>query len=219
MIYKKLAQIQAEIRGLTKDKGAFNYDYLSGDKLLSEIRPRMVNLGLLLMPEVLDVKTDPITYDSWNKQAKFVEQKTEVLATVKMRMTWVDTDDGETLAQEWAGTGLNAFDKGYGSALTYGERYYLLKLFHIPTDKDDVDALAKERDEAIVNATAQKGRKTPKSANETARTAPTLDEAIAAVKSAKNRQELDDAWDAYPQFQNEERFLAAANETFAKINK
>ena len=219
MIYKKLAQIQAEIRGLTKDKGAFNYDYLSGDKLLSEIRPRMVNLGLLLMPEVLDVKTDPITYDSWNKQAKFVEQKTEVLATVKMRMTWVDTDDGETLAQEWAGTGLNAFDKGYGSALTYGERYYLLKLFHIPTDKDDVDALAKERDEAIVNATAQKGRKTPKSANETARTTPTLDEAIAAVKSAKNRQELDDAWDAYPQFQNEERFLAAANETFAKINK
>ena len=60
--------------------------------------------------------------------------------------SWIDSEDGETISQEWASTGCNGLDKGFGSALTYGERYYLLKLFHIQTDTDDVDAIAKVRD-------------------------------------------------------------------------
>jgi len=35
--------------------------------------------------------------------------------------------------------GLNEFEKGLGSALTYAERYFLLKFFHINTDEDDID--------------------------------------------------------------------------------
>ena len=212
MIYKKLAQIQSEIRGLMKDSKAFNYDYLTGDKLLGEIRPRMIKLGLLLLPEVTDVKTEPITYDSWNKAAKFVEQKTEVLATVKMRMTWVDSEDGETLTQEWAGTGCNMFDKGFGSALTYGERYYLLKLFHLQTDKDDVDAIAKDRDAAIAAASEKVAQEGPKDSIPTA----TLDDAINALKGAKNRKELTKVWKDNPAYQNTPEFLKAAGE-MAKI--
>ena len=215
-IYKKLAQIQSEIRGLTKDKGAFNYDYLTGDKLLGEIRPRMVQLGLLLMPEVTEVKTEPITYDSWNKQGKYVEQKTEVLATVKMTMTWVDTEDNETLTQQWAGTGMNAFDKGYGSALTYGERYYLLKLFHIPTDKDDVDAIAKDRDEAIANASGKKG---PQKADKESVPTTTLNDAIKALYEAKNRKELNKVWKDNATYQNVPEFLKAAGEMAKKYPK
>ena len=215
-IYKKLAQIQSEIRGLTKDKGAFNYDYLTGDKLLGEIRPRMVQLGLLLMPEVTEVKTEPITYDSWNKQGKYVEQKTEVLATVKMTMTWVDTEDTETLTQQWAGTGMNAFDKGYGSALTYGERYYLLKLFHIPTDKDDVDAIAKDRDEAIANASGKKG---PQKADKESVPTTTLNDAIKALYEAKNRKELNKVWKDNATYQNVPEFLKAAGEMAKKYPK
>ena len=48
---------------------------------------------------------------------------------------------------------MNAWDKGLGSALTYAERYYLMKTFHIATDEDDVDALVKE--EAIKPQTSQ----------------------------------------------------------------
>ena len=190
-IYKKLAKIQAEVRGLTKNKGAYNYDYLTGDKLLSEIRPRMVELGLILLPEVLEIKTEPITYDSWNKQAKFIEKKTEVLANVKMRMTWVDTEDNETLVQEWGATGLNSFDKGFGSALTYGERYYLLKLFHIPSDKDDVDAIATERDANMDETAKQKGKKGSNKGNNNAVGTNPLTDALNAIRGAKNRAELD----------------------------
>lgn len=213
MIYKKLAQIQSEIRGLTKDKGAYNYDYLTGDKLLSEVRPRMVNLGLLLMPEVLDIKTEPITYDSYNKATKSIEQKTEVLCTVQLSMMWVDTEDGEVIRQSWGATGMNQFDKSFGSALTYGERYYLLKLFHIPTDKDDVDAIAKDRDEAIASAAGKRG---PKKDDKEAVPTATLDDAIAALRGAKNRKELNKVWKDNEAYQSEPEFLKAAGE-MAKI--
>ena len=35
--------------------------------------------------------------------------------------------------------GQNDWDKGVGSAMTYAERYFLLKYFHIATDEDDID--------------------------------------------------------------------------------
>lgn len=148
-VLKKLAKIQASVKGLTKNEKAYGYDYVDGNKCLGSIRPLMVELGLLLIPEVKEVTTRDITYKVWNDRAKGLVEKTEVLCTIKMTMTWVDTEDGDTLVNEWAGTGMNAFDKGFGSALTYGERYYLLKFFHIPTDKDDVDALAASRDKAM----------------------------------------------------------------------
>lgn len=156
MIYKKLAEIQAAVRGLTKDKAAFNYDYVTGDKLLNVVRPMMIERGLLLLPSVADVKTQVVNYSAWDNKAKTLIEKTEILYVVKIDMTWVDSEDGETLVERWAGSGMNAFDKGFGSALTYGERYYLLKTFHIPTDKDDVDAIATERDKALEEGYAAK---------------------------------------------------------------
>lgn len=148
-IAKKLLEIQSSIRGLTKDQKAYNYDYVTGDKLLSHVRPMMNKLGLLLLPSVKEIRTEVMTYDAWEKKLGAMVTKTEVLYHVFMDMTWIDTEDGETLTIAWAASGQNAFDKGYGSALTYGERYYLLKTFHIPTDKDDVDSVSTKRDEAL----------------------------------------------------------------------
>lgn len=157
MIYQKLAKIQAAVKGLTKDTKAYSYKYVDGNKCLASIRPLMVEYGLLLMPEVREISTKEVTYKVWNDKAKSLMDKTEVLVTLKMQMTWVDSEDGEMLRQEWAGTGMNDFDKGFGSALTYAERYYLLKFFHIPTDKDDVDFLATTRDAALEQAQGKKG--------------------------------------------------------------
>lgn len=148
-IAKKLLQIQESVKGMTKDKAAFNYNYVSGDKILNHIRPWMDKLQLLLLPSVKDIRTETVTYTAWDKAAKALINKTEILHIVDMTMTWIDAEDGERLDIPWAGAGLNAFDKGYGSALTYGERYYLLKTFHIATDADDVDAVSARRDEDL----------------------------------------------------------------------
>ena len=109
MIYQKLAKIQAAVKGLTKDTKAYSYKYVDGNKCLASIRPLMVEYGLLLMPEVREISTKEVTYKVWNDKAKSLVDKTEVLVTIKMQMTWVDSEDGEMLRQEWAGTGMNDF--------------------------------------------------------------------------------------------------------------
>ena len=145
-IYRKLAEIQSAVKGMTKDKSAYNYEYVTGDKVLNAIRPLMDSKGMLLLPSVKNVETQVVNYDAWDNKANGIVTKTEILYVVTMEMKWVDSEDGETLVETWAGSGMNAFDKGFGSALTYGERYYLLKTFHIATDRDDVDAVSTERD-------------------------------------------------------------------------
>lgn len=151
-LYQKIGELQASVRALKKDTQAYNYKYVAGDKLLGFVRPKMDELHLLLLPEVMEFTTEPVTYPAWDNQNKRVVDKMEILAKIDVRFTWVDTDSGETLVQYWAGSGMNGFDKGYGSALTYAERYYLLKALHIATDEDDVDAIATTRDEAIEKA-------------------------------------------------------------------
>ena len=153
-VYKKLMQIQKRIKAVSKDAQAFNYDYVSGDKLLEIVRPMMDEYNLLLLPIVLQNTTQTITYKKWDKASKQTVEATEVLHSLKMQMRWVDTEETEVIDIPFAAVGMNNFDKGFGSALTYAERYYLLKTFHISTSRDDVDAVSKERDEAIEKAQA-----------------------------------------------------------------
>ena len=141
-VYKKMHQVQAATRSLAANTegqtGAARYNYVSGSKLLGVIRPLMDKLGLLLTQEIVDIKNDPITYMTRNGE------KTEMFTTLHIRFTWVDTEDGSQVVNDFFANGMNAWDKGLGSALTYAERYYLMKTFHIATDEDDVDALVKE---------------------------------------------------------------------------
>lgn len=153
-VYEKLLKIQKRLKAVTKDAKAYNYDYVSGDKLLDIVRPMMDEYGLLLLPIVLNTSSEPITYKKWDKGTKSVIETTEVLHTIKMQMRWVDTEQTEVIDIPFAAVGMNAFDKGFGSALTYAERYYLLKTFHISTSRDDVDYVSAERDEAIAQAQA-----------------------------------------------------------------
>ena len=132
-IYKKLLEIQRSIAGLMKDAQGNAGAYVSGNKVLVPVRAQMDKLGLLLIPEV---KEATFTRQDYNTSKG---SKSEMFCALKIKFTWYDTETGESLVCDWASSGLNAWDKGYGSALTYGERYFLLKFFHIPTDRDDVD--------------------------------------------------------------------------------
>lgn len=214
MIAKKLLEIQKSVRALQKDAKAYNYNYISGDKLLYFVRPRMDELGLVLLPEVLAVEARDMTYQQWDKAAKSMVEKKEVLYILSMRMTWMDTEDGETLALEWKAAGMNAFDKGYGSALTYGERYYLLKLFHIATDEDDVDAVSAEREKAADAGDRKRGGKeaSPAAAAEDDAPGyvPTLKEAIADISSAQSAAELTERWNRWKGLYGKEPALIRA---------
>lgn len=130
----KLAALQSAVRGLGKDTKGNSYEYVSGSKVLDAVRPRMDELGMLLVQEVEDIRNERVDYSTRNGA------KSEMFTSVSMLFTWIDTESGEKLPVRFAANGCNGWDKGLGSALTYGERYFLLKFFHIATDEDDVDA-------------------------------------------------------------------------------
>jgi len=143
-IYKKLHKIQAHILGLGKDKEGTNYRYVTGDKLLGHIKPIMNELGLILKQEIISIDNERQNYHtslSYNQETKTWngKPKGEILSKVMMRFTWVDVETGEKDENLFGANGQNDWDKGVGSALTYGERYFLLKFFHIATDEDDID--------------------------------------------------------------------------------
>ncbi|MGL6118938.1 MAG: ERF family protein [Fusobacteriaceae bacterium] len=132
-LYKKLLEIQKKILGLKKDKKSDNYDYVTGNKVLSYLKPLMNEHGVLLKQEVIRVDKERIDYKTKNGE------KSEMLYLCEMRFTWIDSETGEEDANYFYASGQNSWEKGMGSALTYGERYFLLKYFHIPTDEDDID--------------------------------------------------------------------------------
>lgn len=185
-IFKKLLELQKAVVGLTKDKSGNSYNYVSGDKILGIVRPQMDKLGLVLIPEVIDSNFNREDYTTKNGQ------KSEMFCSIKMRFTWVDVDSGETLPCDWASSGMNAWDKGLGSALTYGERYFLLKFFHIATDRDDVDA--------------------PKSIEEEIN----LQQIIAQINGFTTQEQMNWAWNQYGGYYGKDKTFKAA---FAKRQK
>lgn len=132
-LFQKLLKIQQEIKGLGKDGKSFGYQYVTGTKALEHIKPLMNELGLLLQPEVTGFYNERQDYNVKSGA------KSEILTKVDMLFTWIDCDSGEKLPCKWGANGQNDWEKGFGSALTYGERYFLLKFFHIATDEDDID--------------------------------------------------------------------------------
>lgn len=185
-LYKKLLTLQQAVVGLTKDKKGNSYDYVSGDKILGIVRPQMDKLGLLLTVDVLRAEYARQDYQTKNGA------KSEMFCTLELKFTWIDTDSGETLSNQWASSGMNGFDKSLGSALTYGERYFLLKFLHIATDKDDVDA--------------------PKSAEEEMN----LAQIIAQINGFTTQEQMNWAWQQYGGFYGRDKEFKAA---FAKRQK
>ena len=167
-IYKKLLEIQKRVKGLAKDKQGNSYSYVSGSKALGVIRPAMDELGVLLIPEVADATYTRQDYSTSKGQ------KSEMFVSLTMNFVWVDVESGDTISIKWASSGMNAWDKGLGSALTYGERYFLLKFFHIQTDYDDVDARQDESDP--------------------------LEDAINYINSLTTVEDLGSAWEYYKEY-------------------
>lgn len=137
-IYKKLLIIQQAVKGLKKDKKSNNYEYVTGNKLLSFIKPLMDDNGLLLKQEVLSIDNERMDYKT-GIGTTYEKPKSEILTKVMMKFTWVDCETGEKDENLFGANGQNEWEKGLGSALTYAERYFLLKYFHIATDEDDID--------------------------------------------------------------------------------
>lgn len=147
-LYQKLHDIQSRVIGLGKDAKSNSYGYVSGAKVLEHVKPLMNNHKLILKQEILSIENERQDYRT-GYGGNYEKPKHEILSRVMMRFTWIDTESGEKDENLFGANGQNDWDKGVGSALTYAERYFLLKFFHIATDEDDIDNPNRKPEEAV----------------------------------------------------------------------
>lgn len=151
-LYQKLHDIQTKIMGLGKDAKSNSYGYVSGSKVLEHLKPLMNQHSIILKQEILSIENERQDYRT-GYGGNYEKPKHEILSKVMMRFTWIDTESGEKDENSFGANGQNDWDKGVGSALTYAERYFLLKYFHIATDEDDIDNPDSKKEEKPKEAT------------------------------------------------------------------
>lgn len=135
-LYQKIVEVRKEAKGFYKDKKSFNYAYVTGNQILEKIRDKMNELNLLLIPSTK--LGEHYTHNYLTAKGK---DATDFVVSGEMAYTWIDGDNpDEKLEVSWAYYGQqDDISKAYGSALTYSERYFLLKCLGLPTDEDDPD--------------------------------------------------------------------------------
>lgn len=134
---QKLVEIRRNIGGFTKDTQGYNYSYVSNSQVLSKIQDTMNNLGVLLIPKVLDQHFKEHPYKD-----KYGKDKLDFIVYGSMTYVWMNADDPKDIIEvPFYYTGAqDDVSKAFGSGLTYSERYFIIKFFNLPTDADDPDA-------------------------------------------------------------------------------
>lgn len=146
-VFQKIIEVKKHLGGgFEKDakksgKGKeLKYDYVTGDQILSRIKDKMNEVGLLFLPNINKgtVKYLVQTPQGDNKIAFGQRYITSFEMTYRLQ----NADDPQDFyLLEWGGYGQqDEISKAFGSALTYSERYFLLKVFALPTDEDDPDS-------------------------------------------------------------------------------
>lgn len=146
-IYQKLIEVRKEATYLKKENQGHQYNYVGSSQVLAACRAKMDELGLLLIPRVVSSNVLTETVDGTDVKGQ-PKKTTTYFTELTMTMTWVNADNpDEQIECPWYAQGVDiAGEKGVGKALTYGEKYFLLKQFNIPTDKMDADAYQEKVD-------------------------------------------------------------------------
>lgn len=145
-LFQKIADVKANIDGFTKDAKSYNYSYVSGSQVLHRIRNKMIENNLLLVPKTSEENYKQIDVTRFNKKAGREITTSEFIVEMKLTYVWINADKPEEQFEVtfYAVGQQDDVSKAHGTALTYAERYFLMKFFNIPTDEDDADAKQKQ---------------------------------------------------------------------------
>jgi len=132
---QKLLMVQKNLDYFKKDTEGYKYSYVSGASILGKVKKLKDEFGLLLFPII-------------GADSKIVKEGDDYIFTSNGFMQW--SDNNEDLDIPFFFTGKqNDPSKAFGSALTYSERYFLLKYFGLPTDEIDPDKFQEKMKDPI----------------------------------------------------------------------
>lgn len=137
-IYQRLSNVRKTCSYLRKENEGYQFKYVSSSQTLGHLHNAINENGLILIPEIVSQEIQETTNQKGNK---------EFFTKLNMVFTWVNIDNpDDKIVCQWTGQGLDNAEKGIGKALTYTEKYFLLKFFNIATDKDDPDKFQEKMD-------------------------------------------------------------------------
>jgi len=144
-LLQKLLEIRKSVEYLQKtETGNQGAKYVDPAVLVKKIRDKMDEHKILLIPSLNDS-----TVESISMPTKANKDAMGFIFKSGMTYTWMDTESTDKLEIPWFITAKHMTDPAMagGSALTYFERYFMLKFFQIPTSKDDPEYFAQKTKE------------------------------------------------------------------------
>ena len=131
-IYEKFLEIRKAAPKIKQDvqiqMGRGSYSSVSHDSVLDALNKEIDKQKLLLLPKIID------------SQVK-VETKgtTNILITLlKIEFTWLNVEDTEeTVTIPWVGEGIDPTERGLGKALSYAEKYFLIRFFRLQSEENN----------------------------------------------------------------------------------
>lgn len=138
-LLQKLAEIKKGLVYLKKDgrsKGGASYGYVTPEQIYLKFNELANKEGVILLASIIDSGID---YGEQIKKKNGEYSQVVNMVNLKMEMTFCDVESDDKITRLWASFGCNQNEKGFGAALTYGIRYFLLSTFQIPTGNDDPD--------------------------------------------------------------------------------
>ncbi|MCP4571745.1 MAG: hypothetical protein GY838_05280 [bacterium] len=133
---QKLVEIRKAIGILQKETKGQAGKYVDPELILAKVVNAMNDQGVLLTTNILESESIKVDAPSKNNP-----EKKDYQTSLKMEMVFSDGDS--TLGIPWYAIGSHMQDPAmaFGTALSYAERYFMLKTFNIATPELDPEFL------------------------------------------------------------------------------
>ena len=151
-LHQKMLEIAKTCGVLRKDKAAYGFRYVEESNIQAVLTAGLQKYGVVLLHDIVPgtLTVTPHTYEKYDKTAKANKLVTEFIVSAQTTYTWVNADNPEDrISGTYAMIGMQEDPSmAFGSAETYCNRYYLLKMLQIATTEDDPDNWRSKQKEA-----------------------------------------------------------------------
>ena len=146
MIYSLMGEAMRKISAVSKDSvnQTQGFKYRGIDAVMNALYPVMSELGLFIVPEVLEqTREERVSVKTYNN----TEKKTTLLYSILKIKYTMYAPDGSNVSCVVVGEGMDSGDKASNKALAVGLKYACFQMFMIPTEEmanDDPDRVCYE---------------------------------------------------------------------------
>lgn len=152
---QKLLEVRKTVPYLQKKTQGHQYKFVGSSDVLGALREELDKQGLLLYPNVKNSKIQISSIENKDRYGNLKITQT-IFTELFIDFEWEDSETGATKVIPFYAQGIDTQgEKGVGKALTYAEKYFLLKQFNIPTDQDDPDNFQQKNQKPTYITSAQ----------------------------------------------------------------